>query len=229
METIRKNCGFKYGIDVGADGSKGGLSLERLGKKQSMPDVQGEGGISGTYISGLYLHSKDPARIRYIGIPTTAEAWACLHVITFGEELGFREMCGRGLVFILAKKKMDSGNGEIWVDGNLLRKMEVLAFGKAKLGRQETSERPGKKRSMSDVQGEGGISGTYISGLYLHSKDRARIGHIAIPTTAEAWACLHAITFGEELGFREICFEEDSLMVFILAKKKIGSEMGRSG
>lgn len=37
--------------------------------------------------------------------------------------------------------------------------------------------------------------------------------HIAIPTTAEAWACLHAITFGEELGFREICFEEDSLMV----------------
>ncbi|MBA0841010.1 hypothetical protein Goarm_003538, partial [Gossypium armourianum] len=37
--------------------------------------------------------------------------------------------------------------------------------------------------------------------------------HIAILTTAEAWACLHAITFGEELGFREICFEEDSLML----------------
>ncbi|MBA0613640.1 hypothetical protein Godav_014033 [Gossypium davidsonii] len=30
---------------------------------------------------------------------------------------------------------------------------------------------------------------------------------------AEAWACLHVVTFGEELGFLEICVEGDTLMV----------------
>ncbi|KAH1098169.1 hypothetical protein J1N35_015090 [Gossypium stocksii] len=37
--------------------------------------------------------------------------------------------------------------------------------------------------------------------------------NISTPETAEAWACLHVVTFGEELGFREICVEGDTLMV----------------
>ncbi|MBA0731630.1 hypothetical protein Golax_004524 [Gossypium laxum] len=37
--------------------------------------------------------------------------------------------------------------------------------------------------------------------------------NISTPEMAEAWACLHVVTFGEELGFREICVEGDTLMV----------------
>ncbi|MBA0753272.1 hypothetical protein Gogos_019791 [Gossypium gossypioides] len=37
--------------------------------------------------------------------------------------------------------------------------------------------------------------------------------NISTPEMAEAWAWLHVVTFGEELGFREICVEGDTLMV----------------
>ncbi|KAH1031841.1 hypothetical protein J1N35_044015 [Gossypium stocksii] len=39
-------------------------------------------------------------------------------------------------------------------------------------------------------------------------------------TTAEAWACLQAVTFAEELGFQDICVEGDTLTVV----KKLNDE-----
>ncbi|MBA0613756.1 hypothetical protein Godav_014126, partial [Gossypium davidsonii] len=37
--------------------------------------------------------------------------------------------------------------------------------------------------------------------------------NIATPAMAEAWACLHAVKFGEDLGFRDNCVKGDSLIV----------------
>ncbi|KAK5843152.1 hypothetical protein PVK06_005595 [Gossypium arboreum] len=37
--------------------------------------------------------------------------------------------------------------------------------------------------------------------------------NIVMPVMVEAWACLHAVKFGEDLGFRDICVEGESLIV----------------
>ncbi|PPS13355.1 hypothetical protein GOBAR_AA07224 [Gossypium barbadense] len=42
--------------------------------------------------------------------------------------------------------------------------------------------------------------------------------NIATPAMAEAWACLHVVIFGEDLGFRHNCVEGDSLASHTLAK-----------
>ncbi|MBA0549325.1 hypothetical protein Golob_020361 [Gossypium lobatum] len=37
--------------------------------------------------------------------------------------------------------------------------------------------------------------------------------NISTPELPKAWACLHAVTFGEELGFKEICVDGDALTI----------------
>ncbi|MBA0817420.1 hypothetical protein Gohar_021929 [Gossypium harknessii] len=39
------------------------------------------------------------------------------------------------------------------------------------------------------------------------------VENVRDPTMVEAWACLQAVTFAEDLGFREVCMEGDALTV----------------
>ncbi|MBA0815520.1 hypothetical protein Gohar_000285 [Gossypium harknessii] len=51
------------------------------------------------------------------------------------------------------------------------------------------------------------------------------LGRIGDPTTTEAKACLHAVIFGEEMGFRDLVVKGDSLTVI---KKLKSNSVDRS-
>ncbi|MBA0753366.1 hypothetical protein Gogos_019853, partial [Gossypium gossypioides] len=95
-----------------------------------------------------------------IGDPTTAKAKACLHVVIFGEEMGFRDLVVKGDALIVIKK-LKSYSADRSVIGNIINEIQRKRFSFVNLSFEYTFRKTNEVVHALEARGYNLTSSSY--------------------------------------------------------------------